>query len=293
MPGDVTLRGLRILRKPGTRHLLSVPSDALHLMNIRGKLLIENCSVEAPGDDCLNVGTLLERIVEVSEEDPKAITLRTTDNRYYHYTLRESDRLQFLDTKTKREIGIAAVGQVEFDPRRRSHRVVLDRELAAFDPAEVLVLNLNQMTSATVIRNNVMLPYMRNAMLVRAQHMIIHDNKLDGSHGGVIGLNFTYSMGESARLRGVSVSSNTITGFQSSALIVSNAYRDHQGVLDTRDLSITGNLFQVATAKAIQVRGVQNLGMAGNRFERDGKPVEQPAEWVETADCLELRLKHD
>ena len=160
----------------------------------------------------------MERIVDISKEDPKAMTLCTTDNRYYHYTILKGDRLQFLDPKTKREIGIASVEQVGFDARRRTHRIVIDHELPPFDPATVLVLNLNQMTSATVVRNNGMRPFMRNAMLVRAQHMTIEGNKLDGSHGGVMGLNFTYSMGESARLRGVSITNNHIGGFQSAGL---------------------------------------------------------------------------
>jgi hypothetical protein len=293
MQGDVTLRGVRIIRKPGTRHLISTPSDALHLMNIRGNLLIENCEVEAPGDDCLNVGTLMERIVAVSKEDPKAMTLCTTDNRYYYYTIRKGDLLQFLDPITKREIGIASVVQVGFDPRRRSHRIVIDHELPPFDPTTALVLNLNQMTTATVIRNNVMRPCMRNAMLVRAQHMTIEDNKLDGSHGGVMGLNLTYSMGESARLRGISISNNIVAGFTSAGLIVANSYRDRQGALDTRDFAITGNVFQVSKAKALRIRGIQNLGIEGNRFLKNGRAVERIGECLEITDCVDLKLKNE
>jgi hypothetical protein len=210
-----------------------------------------------------------------------------------YYTIRKGDQLQFLDTKTKREIGIATVKQAEFDPQRRRHRVVIDRELPKFDPATVLVLNLNQMTSATVIRNNVMRPFMRNAMLVRAQHLNIEGNKLDGSHGGVIGLNFTSSMGESARLRGLTVSGNTITGFQSSGIILANAYRDRQGVLDARDLTITGNVFQVGPANTIRIRGVRNLSMEGNRFEKNGKAVERIAEFIEISNCADLKLKDE
>ncbi|MGB1129715.1 MAG: right-handed parallel beta-helix repeat-containing protein, partial [Haloferula sp.] len=162
MPGDVTIRKVRIIRKPGTRNLLSTISDALHLMNIRGKLILENCEIEAPGDDCLNVGTLLERIVKISKDDPRSMSLRTTDNRYYHYLIRTGDRLQFLDTKNKRELAIATVEKVNFDLHSRIHRVVLDRVVPNIDPASVLVLNLNQMTSSSVLRNNTMRPYMRN-----------------------------------------------------------------------------------------------------------------------------------
>lgn len=291
MPGDVTLRNVCIIRKPGTQNLLSIPSDAFHLMNIRGKLLIENCEVEAPGDDCLNVGTLMEQIVEVSKEDPKTMTLATTDNRYYYYTIRKGDLLQFLDTRTKREVGIATVAQVEYDPRRRSHRIVIDRELPAFDPATVRVLNLNQITSSTAIRNNVMRPYMRNAMLVRAQHMTIDGNNLDGSHGGVMGLNFTYSMGESTRLRGISVSNNTIASFQSSGIIAANAYRDREGVLDARDFSIADNVFQIRSNQVIRISGVKGLKISGNRFMNDDRKVMDPSPFTVIIGCVDFEAQ--
>lgn len=288
MHGDVTLRQVRMIRKPGSGHFLSMPSDALHLMNIRGKLLIENCHIEAPGDDCLNVGTLLEKIVDYAPEVPNAMTLTTTDNHYYYYTIRKGDALQFLDTKANRVIGVANVENVEFIAQRRSHRIVLDRALPALVPANVVVLNLNQMTSSTVIRNNVMTPYMRNAMLVRAQNMTIDGNKLDGSHGGVMGLNFTYSMGESARMRNVNIAGNTFSGFQSSAIIMANAYRDQQGVLEAQDFSITNNSFQLGSGKAMRVRGVLNLRLSGNRWEKLGKPVEEDASFIEIIDCMNV-----
>ena len=288
MHGDVTLRQVRMIRKPSSGHFLSMPSDALHLMNIRGKLLIENCHIEAPGDDCLNVGTLLEKIVDYAPEVPNAMTLTTTDNHYYYYTIRKGDALQFLDTKANRVIGVANVKNVEFIAQRRSHRIVLDRALPALVPANVVVLNLNQMTSSTVIRNNVMTPYMRNAMLVRAQNMTIEGNKFDGSHGGVMGLNFTYSMGESARMRNVNITGNTFSGFQSSAIIMANAYRDQHGVLEAQDFSITNNSFQLGSGKAMRVRGVLNLSLSGNRWEKQGKPVEEGASFLEIIDCMNV-----
>ena len=290
MLGDVTLRQVRVVRKPGTRHLLSTISDALHLMNIRGKLVVENCEIEAPGDDCLNVGTLMERIVEVSKDDPKVMTLRTTDNHRYHYTIREGDKLQMVDTKAKREVGVVTVTRAEFDPRSRIHRVVLDRELPGLDPAVVLALNLDQMTSSTVIRNNVMRPFMRNAMLVRAQNMIIDGNQLVGDHGGVLGLNFNYSMGESARLRNLRITRNTISGFQGSAIIAANIYHDRQGVLDARSLVLTDNLFHAGPAPTIRISGFKGLEMRGNRFVKDGQTVADHSSFVAISNCTDVLL---
>ena len=290
MPGDVTLREVRIIRKPGTRHLLSTVSDALHLMNIRGRLLLENCEVEAPGDDCLNVGTLMEQIVDVSKEDPKTMSLRTTDNRYYHYTIRKGDRLQFLDTVAKRDLGVATVNRAEFDMRSRIHRITLDRELPEFQVDGMRVLNLDQMTASTVIRNNRMTPYMRNAMLVRAHNMAIEGNRLDGTHGGVIGLNFTYSMGESARLRNIRVADNAIDSFAGAAIVAFNAHKDGGGELDARDLVISGNHIRFGTPRAIRITGFNGLVMRDNRFVRNGEPVADPADSIAVDNCPGWRM---
>lgn len=291
MLGDVTVREVRIVRKPGTRNLLSIPSDALHLMSIRGKLVIENCEVEAPGDDCLNVGTLTERVVDFSKDDPKAMTLRTSDNRYYYYTIRKGDQLKFLNAETSREIGAATVAQVvEFELGPRTHRVVLDREIPGLDPAAVIVLNLNQMTSSTVIRNNVMRPYMRNAMLVRAHNMSIEGNTLEGTHGGVHGVNFSYSMGEMAQLRNVRVSGNAVSGFQGAGMHFYNAYRNREGALIAQDLAITGNTFQLSPAAPVSVHGVGQLSIRGNHFLKDGLEVKDSSSLILLRNCEEILL---
>jgi hypothetical protein len=212
MPGDVTLRNVNIIRKPGTQNLLSVCSDALHLMNIRGHMIMENCVVESPGDDCLNIGTQVEKIVALSATDKKTVTLRTSDNRYYYYTIRKGDRLQFFNTSTRKILGVANVADVVFNHRRRTHKVTLDREIAGLDIDKVKMMNLDQMTTSTVIRNNTIKPYMRNALLARAQNMTIANNMIDCSRGGVVGLNMSMgdtSFGDKARCRNIRIKDNT------------------------------------------------------------------------------------
>ena len=80
MLGDVTLRDMHIIRKPGTRNLLSTISDALHLMNIRGHVVMEDCIIEAAGDDCLNIGAQRDNVIALDESDKRNVTLRSTDN---------------------------------------------------------------------------------------------------------------------------------------------------------------------------------------------------------------------
>lgn len=292
MLGDVTLRGVCIIRKPGTRNLLSTISDALHLMNIRGCVVVEDCVVEAAGDDCLNIGAQRDNIVERAASDKRTVTLRSTDNRYYYYTIRQGDRLQFLDTASKRVLGVRTVTAAAFERRKRTHTVTLDQELPGLAPETTQVMNLNHITQSTVIRNNIVTPYTRNALLARAQNMTIEGNKLDCSRGGVIGLNVSYASGQDdARLRDIRVAGNTFICPSNVGLVALRPYRDEDGVPDTRNIEIIGNVFEVGTAGAMRVSGVKRLSVQANRYMKDGRPVENPSEFTVISGCDDVVLE--
>lgn len=289
MPGDVTLRNVRIIRKPGTRNLLSTISDALHLMNIRGRVVMEDCVVEAPGDDCLNIGAQRDNVIKLSASDKRTVILRTTDNWYYYYTIRKGDRLQFLDTASKRVLGVRTVTAATFNPKKREHTVTLDREVPGLAPKTTQVMNLNHITQSTVIRNNTITPYMRNALLARAQNMTIEGNTLDCSRGGVIGLNLSYASGQDdARLRNVRVTGNTFVCPDNVALVAWRPYRDEDGAPDTRDIRIIDNIFHVRSARAIRINRVHGLSVRSNRFMANGKPAANPSEFIEIHNCVEV-----
>lgn len=294
MYGDVIIRNVNIIRKPGTRNLLSTCSDALHLMNIRGRMVMENCTVESPGDDCLNIGTLLEKVIALSPSDKKTITLRTLDNRYYYYTIQKGDRLQFYDTATKRILGIAKVTSAVFNQKKRSHKVKLDRVIDGLNVEKVLAMNLKQMTSSTVIANNIMIPYMRNALLARAQNMTIENNKIDCSHGGVIGLNMSMgdtSFGEKAQCRNIRIKGNTFSRPDKIALVLFNPYKDAAGVYDAQRIEIIDNVFEVGTAKAIRLNGIQTLTLRGNTFKKNGIPVKDSSKITIFSNCVDAVIE--
>jgi len=286
MPGDVTIRKVRIIRKPGTRNLISIPSDALHLMNIRGRMVMEGCEIEAAGDDCLNLGAQRDNLIALDASNKKVVILRSTDNRYYNYTIRKGDRLQFLDTATKKVLGVRTVTANTFHPKNRAHRVTLDQEVKGLVPSKTQVMNLNHNTESTVIRNNTVTPYMRNAFLARAQNMVIEGNTLDCSRGGVHGLSLNFASGQDgARLRNVQVAKNTFRCPDNTGLMAVRPYRGQDGTPDTRDVTITGNVFHVGNAKAIRVRGIKGLKLRDNRLMQNGKAVEKPSSFIAISDC--------
>lgn len=285
IPGDVTLRGVRIIPKPGTRNLLSIPSDALHLMNIRGRVIIENCVIETPGDDCLNLGAQRDNLIAIDPSNRRKVTLRTTDNRYYRYTIRPGDRLQFLDPAAKRVLGERTVTAAS-DIRGRAHTVTLDQEVPGLVAGTTQVMNLDQNTRSTLVRNNTITPCMRHAMLARARNMRIENNRIDCSRGGVFGLNLSLASGQDdAGLRNVHIASNRFVCPANIAIIAMRPYGYCDGRPETRDVGIVGNAFHVANAKAIRIQGVLGLTVRGNQVLADGAPVPDPREFAEIRQC--------
>lgn len=287
MHGDVIVRNVNIIRKPGSRNLISIPSDAFHLMNIRGQLIVEDCTIEAPGDDCLNIGTLVENLIGVSKTDKKSVTLRTTDNIYYYYTIRKGDRLQFYNSRSKTILGVATVVKVDFDLPSRIHQVTLDREIDGLDIDTTMVMNLEQMTRQTTLRNNTMKPYMRNAMLVRAQNMTIQGNRLDCSNGGVLAVLAYFSMGEKAQLRNINIKDNTLW-CPNRGIVLHGELTDADGVYDARNIEVTDNVFEISPAGAISVTEVKGVTIRGNTFKKNGKLVKNSSKFLKLRDCIDV-----
>jgi len=286
MPGDVTLRKVSIVRKPGTRNLLSICSDALHLMNIRGRMVIEDCEIEAPGDDCINLGAQRENVVAVDGTDKRIVTLRSTDHRYFYYTIKEGDRLQFIDTAARKVLGVRKVIDVAFNPTNLRHVVTLDEEVQGVVAGKTQVMHLGQNTRSTVIRNNTIIPYMRNGLLTRARNMTIEGNTIDCSHGGVIGLNLSFASGQDdARLRNVRIQGNTFVCPDNASLVAWRPLRDENGAADTRNIAIMDNFFDTAKPDGIRISGVAGLRWEGNRLGSGGKELTASSKIVSITDC--------
>jgi hypothetical protein len=221
------------------------------------------------------------------------VLLRSTDNWYYYYTIREGDRLQFLDTASKKVLGVRTATAAAFNPRKRVHTVTLDREMLGLDPETTQVMNLNHITQSTVIRNNSITPYTRNAFLARAQNMTIEGNELDCSRGGVIGLNLSFAAGQDdARLRNVRVASNTFICPGNVSLVALRPYRTEGGIPDTQDIKIGNNIFHVGSVPAIRISGVKNLISRGNMFKQDGMPVKDASRFTTTSKCVDTMVEH-
>ena len=153
-------------------------------------------------------------------------------------------------------------------------------------PGKTQVMHLDQNTQSTVIRNNTIIPYMRNGLLTRAQNMSIEDNIIDCSHGGVLGLNLSFTSGQcDARLRNVRVTRNTFICPENSSIVAWRPLRVEDGSSDTRDIAFIDNLFDTRKEKGIRIDGVHELRWEGNRLKKGDKPLTASSKYVSISNC--------
>ena len=198
----------------------------------------------------------------------------------------KGDRLQFIDTAASKVLGVRKVVAVKFNPKSLRHVVTLDKAVPGVVAGKTQVMHLGQNTRSTVIRNNTIIPYMGNGLLTRAQNMIIEGNRIDCSHGGVIGLNLSFASGQDdARLRNVIVQGNTFVCPDNTSLVAWRPLRDEDEAPDTRNIAIVDNVFDTASKDSIRINGVDGLRWEGNGQERGNRTLTASSTYVSISDC--------
>ena len=73
---------------------------------------------------------------------------------------------------------------------------------------------------------------------------------------------------------------------------VPKPYQDGEGVYNVRDVEIVDNVFEVGTAKAVRISGVQTLTSRGNTFKQNGMPVKNASRFTVFSRCVDTMVEH-
>ena len=99
------------------------------------------------------------------------------------------------------------------------------------------------------------------------------------------------SFGEKARCRNIRIKGNTFTSPDKIALVLFNPYKDAAGVYDAQRIEIVDNIFDVGTAKAIRISGVQGLISRGNTFKKNGQPIKVSSKFTSFTNCVDAIIE--
>jgi hypothetical protein len=188
---DLVVRGVRIVRRPGTTRLAACNSDGIHGRTRRGPL-IEDCTIEALGDDSVSVGDLGHTVEE--QTAPDALKLAYTEIAWYPSLLEVGDTLLFFDQASGVSLGERRIIRCE----RSGHQsaVQLDapitgvRSRAAADADEAPggpgpTLALRKPTAPAVIRNCRFRSQLKEAILAYNGAFRIEGNRMERTAYGI------------------------------------------------------------------------------------------------------------
>ncbi|MCX6360768.1 MAG: right-handed parallel beta-helix repeat-containing protein [Armatimonadetes bacterium] len=188
---DLVVRGVRIVRRPGATRLAACNSDGIHGRTRRGPI-IEDCTIEALGDDSVSVGDLGHTVEE--QTAPDALKLAYTEIAWYPSLLEVGDTLIFFDQASGVSLGERRIVRCERSGHQSLVRLdapiagVRSRASAQADearngPGPTLVLR--KPTAPAIIRNCRFRSQLKEAILAYNGAFRIEGNRMEHTAYGI------------------------------------------------------------------------------------------------------------
>ncbi|WP_256756906.1 right-handed parallel beta-helix repeat-containing protein [Cohnella sp. WQ 127256] len=269
--GDVFMHSLRVMRRPGSEHILSTNTDATHFIGCTGHIDFEDCLFEGMGDDATNVhgfylsvrdirenGTLLCGVdVDTQSEFPEHPVVGDV----LEFTRRST--LKPYATLTVQKAVVLISGEVELE---------FQEKLPPDFSREDLLANASRIATLrfcnSIVRNN-----RARAILVQTRGVEITGNTFDHCTGTAIHVNCADGWKESIATADVTISDNLFlscgmaaaTMRQASALaLMTESAGAEKGV--HRRFTFTNNVVYGNGHRGITVDSLSGGLIRGNRY---------------------------
>jgi hypothetical protein len=265
---NVRLRGVRIIRKPGTDRLAASLSDGMHCKNNTVGPFIEDCSFEALLDDSINLSTMSDDIME--RLSPTTFLTTYSDIAWYDTPIEPGDTVLVFDPVKAVVLGESKVTGVEFVANRQ-RRVTLERPPDGIADAKTAGrekasrLFIKKLRGAEV-RDCTFRSQMKTAMVFRTPG-ICAGNRVEDCFFGVHSHN-SPRFGEGPIPYDLSIRGNS---FERVGIAAIAALRLGQTRLDPHGgpVRIEGNTFLQASGTAIRVSNLRDVRIERNVIRMD------------------------
>ena len=284
--GRITIRGFRVMVRPGSERFVSNWRDGVHCKDNRIGPIIEDCYFEALLDDSINMS---QNTVMASEIISDTTFRMTKVEGPVHWTedsssMHVGDRIMVFYPPTGAYIGPIHVASV--DPVNREIITfetpvanVVTGTVVAGNTSATHFYNLDQCNAGYMIRNNVFKPQRRHAILARSIDGTISGNRIEGVGGNGIVMENEYGGPFFAGPfpKNVIVSNNIITSTHLAPIKV-NAKSGANNTQLARDIDITGNIITALDAPAIELNNVQDVAVWNDNefYAIDGSVMSEP-----------------
>ncbi|MCF7817160.1 MAG: right-handed parallel beta-helix repeat-containing protein [Kiritimatiellales bacterium] len=272
---DVTVKGLKVALREGSKSLVTTTADATHFMGCRGTVRVENCLFENMLDDSCNVHGVYAIVEELLAPDQLAISFSHFQQLGTVFA-RPGDCLRLLKRDTLlgyAECSVSSVVRHNDD----YYVLTLDKSLVDVLQPNSSIENLTARPDV-VFRNNTVRNNRARGMLVTAGGKVLIENNLF-ERPSMMGIliegdnDFWY---ESGAVEDVTIQSNRFVGLSTRAPLfkIGPMLPGETRVLPPyhRNIRILDNLIEAASPVVIDAKRVGGLEFCGNNVRLPTNP---------------------
>ncbi|MFC5407122.1 right-handed parallel beta-helix repeat-containing protein [Cohnella soli] len=275
--GDVTMRGLRVMRRPGSRNVLSTNTDATHFIGCSGTITFDDCLFEGMGDDATNVHGFYVSVREIGGDRSLVCGIDADIQSECSEIPAPGDRMELTRRATLKPYGVLTVRKAERLPNG-DVEIQFEEDVRGYEMGDLLT-NVSRMATLrftnSIVRNN-----RARAILVQTRDAVIADNTFDHCTGSAIHVNCAEGWMESAATQDVSVTRNLFLscGFGggtyrgASALALMTESKEAEAGVH-RGFAFTGNVVYGNGIRGVSLSSLDGGYVSGNRFIDSGENV--------------------
>ncbi|RED85379.1 right-handed parallel beta-helix repeat-containing protein [Cohnella phaseoli] len=276
--GDVSMRELRVMRRPGSGRIMSANTDATHFIGCMGTIEFDDCLFEGMGDDATNVHGFYLGIRERKGDDTLLCGVDADIQSECPEVPVVGDTIEFTSRRDLQPYATLHVREVETD-EDGGIALRFKEPLPERFSVEDLLANASRIAKLrfrdSLVRNN-----RARAILVQTRDAEISGNTFDHCTGTAIHVNCADGWKESISTANVMVTRNEFLscGFgagtyrKTSALAVMTE-SERAGLGTHRSFAFTDNFIRGNGAVAVRLESLDTALVRGNRFEEAGEAV--------------------
>jgi len=276
--GDVSMRELRVMRRPGSGRIMSANTDATHFIGCMGTIEFDDCLFEGMGDDATNVHGFYLGIRERKGDDTLLCGVDADIQSECPEVPVVGDAIEFTSRRDLQPYATLHVREVETD-EDGGIALRFKEPLPERFSVEDLLANASRIAKLrfrdSLVRNN-----RARAILVQTRDAVISGNTFDHCTGTAIHVNCADGWKESISTANVTVTRNEFLscGFgagtyrKTSALAVMTE-SERTGLGTHRSFAFTDNFIRGNGAVAVRLESLDTALVRGNRFEEAGEAV--------------------
>ncbi len=289
------LKGCRIMRRPGSKQLITTTADGAWFGSTLGGIVVEDCDFTLMGDDSVNIHA---RWLTIKERSGARKVL--VDSKWGERPeISVGDELKFCRAKDLDERCRLKVVAAEWDAVAKVSRVTVDADLPADIAVGDFVGDVSRSSPDFLIRNNHFHDHRARGMLIQARNGIVENNRIENTQAAALQLTTDVNYWhEGYGCENLIVRNNSLKGCNY-AMWERNAGGRHMAcinlVADTgrladgiahRNVVIENNTIEDTPGLAILVSSSDTVAIRGNTiidantqpFEKTGEAIDAKAD---------------